>query len=66
MSFWEIEMDSKNLELITNLVALLFSAGIEMARAANMNQEEARERWEKSWAEVAAKDPASHPHPDFG
>ena len=59
-------MDSKDVTVIANIVSGLLSMGIELAQAANMKEEEVEQMWKQSWAKVAAKDPSSHPHPDFG
>jgi len=50
---------------IANAVAGMFSLAIELARSANMKQEEIDAQYQASYAKVVAKDPASHPHPDF-
>lgn len=50
---------------IANAVAGMFSLAIELARAHNMKQEEIDQQYADSYQKVVAKDPASHPHPDF-
>lgn len=51
--------------LIANAIAGIFTVAIELARASNMKEEEIDAAYSASREKVLAKDPASHPHPDF-